>query len=51
VDLPAPLGPRKAKKLPFSTEKSIPLTASIDPNDFLNHELQSSYICYLIKLP
>ena len=27
VDLPAPLGPRSAKKSPFSTDKSIPFKA------------------------
>ena len=32
VDLPAPFGPRKPKKLPAGTARSIPSTARSDPN-------------------
>ena len=34
VDLPAPLGPRKAKNEPSGTSKDMPLTASTSPYDF-----------------
>src|SRR5512133_3210813 len=34
VDLPAPLGPRKPKKLPRGTSRSTPSTAAFEPYDF-----------------
>jgi hypothetical protein len=34
VDLPAPLGPRKPRTSPRSTENEIPSTARLVPNDF-----------------
>src|SRR4051812_16124410 len=34
VDLPAPLGPRKPKKLPRGTSRSTPSTAAFSPYDF-----------------
>src|SRR5580765_1040858 len=33
VDLPAPLGPRKPKKLPRGTSRSTPSTAGLKPYD------------------
>ena len=36
VLFPAPLRPRKANKLPCSTEKLIPSTALTAPKDFLS---------------
>src|SRR6056297_2703198 len=46
VDFPAPFGPRKPSTSPFATEKVMPRTAWIGPNDLAR--LSTSIICMLV---
>ena len=50
VDLPAPFGPNKAKKSPFSTSKSIPFNACNPPAySFLRFEMERAFMDYLLR--